>query len=213
MIDDTTLIADPAAVRCIVADPAWRFDDKLGRRGAAANYSTLTVEEIQEHPTFHAIAVAPRNAVLFLWRVASLQAEALAVARAWGYAVKSEIVWEKTTCRGNDHFGLGHYVRASHETCLICVRGRVRVKNHSTRSRFRAPVGRHSEKPEAFFDLVEALVEGPYVEFFARRHRPGWVCLGNELANAPRHAPHQAPHQAHSTRRTSARTTGQRVGA
>lgn len=25
------------------------------------------------------------------------------------------------------------------------------------------------------------LYAGPYLEIFARRHRPGWTCIGNEL--------------------------------
>ena len=80
------------------------------------------------------------------------------------------------------------YVRAAHETCLVATRGRFKVDCKSIRSRFSAPVpvgsdGKyiHSGKPEAFFELVEKLVAGPYVELFARRRRPGWICLGNEL--------------------------------
>lgn len=41
--------------------------------------------------------------------------------------------------------------------------------------------GGHSEKPEPFQDDIERLVNGPYLELFARRHRPGWTCIGNEL--------------------------------
>ena len=44
-----------------------------------------------------------------------------------------------------------------------------------------APMGRHSKKPEEMQDRVERLFEGPYLEIFARRRRPGWTCLGNEL--------------------------------
>jgi N6-adenosine-specific RNA methylase IME4 len=42
------------------------------------------------------------------------------------------------------------------------------------------PRGRHSEKPEAFLDLVERMSPGPYVELFARRDRLGWDTWGNE---------------------------------
>lgn len=163
---------------CIVADPPWRFSDGLGQRGAQAKYPTLSVAQIQWHKTYWPIVTARKDAVLFLWRVASMQREALDVVQAWGFDVKSEIVWEKATRHDKDAFGMGHYVRAAHETCLICVRGKVRINNHSTRSRFRAPVGRHSEKPAMFFDIVEKLVDGPYVELFSRRQRAGWQCLG-----------------------------------
>ena len=42
------------------------------------------------------------------------------------------------------------------------------------------PRGRHSEKPEAFLDLVEQVSPGPYLELFARRNRLGWDTWGNE---------------------------------
>jgi N6-adenosine-specific RNA methylase IME4 len=39
----------------------------------------------------------------------------------------------------------------------------------------------HSAKPSEFHDLVERMCHGPYVELFARRTRPGWTTLGNEV--------------------------------
>lgn len=36
------------------------------------------------------------------------------------------------------------------------------------------PRSRHSEKPEAFLDIVEQVSPGPYAELFARRARFGW---------------------------------------
>ena len=39
---------------------------------------------------------------------------------------------------------------------------------------------RHSQKPEAFLDMVEQVSPGPYVELFARRNRLGWDTWGNE---------------------------------
>lgn len=185
-------------IRCIVADPPWRFSDRLTmsrvKRGAASNYATMGVDEIKAFPMPLPMA---DDALLFLWRVGSMQQEALDVMRAWGFTPKSEIVWVKTTRKDVIAaakegaatasllaFGMGRYVRNCHEVCLIGRRGRGAVKNHSTRSVFFAPAGRHSEKPNAFFELVEALAPGPRMELFARRHRPGWRCFGNEVEAA-----------------------------
>lgn len=51
-----------------------------------------------------------------------------------------------------------------------------------------APMFSHSQKPEEVQDRIERLFplpsdgsQGYYLEMFARRARPGWVCLGNEL--------------------------------
>jgi N6-adenosine-specific RNA methylase IME4 len=42
------------------------------------------------------------------------------------------------------------------------------------------PRGKHSEKPQAFLDLVEQVSPGPYLELFARRARFGWDYWGDE---------------------------------
>ena len=42
------------------------------------------------------------------------------------------------------------------------------------------PRGKHSQKPEAFLDLVEQMSPAPRVELFARRDRLGWDTWGNE---------------------------------
>lgn len=182
--------------KVIVADPPWSFGDKLPgvTRGAERNYKVMTVKDVEtfEHDLVHR-QVGP-DALLFLWRVASQVEEAMQVVRAWGFVPKSEIVWVKTSSEEAQseylagrmptlHFGMGRYVRMSHEVCVIASRGRgIRyVRDHGTRSVFLAPVGRHSAKPEEFFDLVERLAPGPYVELFARRRRLGWTCLGDEL--------------------------------
>jgi len=172
----------------IAADPPWRFDDLLpGRtRGAERNYQCLGTDDLCR------LVLPPiaSDAVLLLWRVAAMQEEALRVARAWGFTVKSELVWVKTTKRASPDagatklaFGMGRQVRACHEVCLIATRGRVRPLHRSQRSVFFAPRTRHSEKPDAFYDIAESTWQGPRVELFARRLRPGWECIGNEIGS------------------------------
>ena len=192
--------AEPA--RVLVADPPWSFSDKLTmgevKRGAGSNYSTMSLEEVK---AFQPPCPVADDALLFLWSVAAMKEEALAVVRAWGFAPKSEIVWVKTSRNiytdvpsGSEviifpetlqglAFGMGRYVRNCHETCLIASRGKGNqlIEDRAVRSVFFAPAGRHSEKPEAFYGIVERLAGGPYVELFARRRRPGWHCFGDEL--------------------------------
>jgi N6-adenosine-specific RNA methylase IME4 len=177
-------VTPSAPYRVVVADPPWSFNDKLpGKsRGAEKNYAVLSIEELRAFP----LPDIADDAYLFMWRVASQVEEAYSVVRAWGFEPgfepKTELVWRKLTSTGDKpHFGMGRTLRAAHETCVVATRGRPKPKSHSIRSVFEAPVGRHSQKPEAFFDLVEQLTDGPYVELFARRFRPGWTCLGNEL--------------------------------
>lgn len=168
-------------VHMLVADPAWKFGDSLpgGSRGAAKNYACMSAADIcAMRPLF---AEAP-NSVLFLWRVSAMVEEAYRVVRAWGYVPKSEPVWEKLTTGGKAHFGMGRYVRASHESCIIAVRGRAFPEVRNIRSRFAAPVGVHSQKPDAFYELVENMYPSAIKgEMFARRVRAGWEQHGLEL--------------------------------
>lgn len=177
--------------RVIVADPPWAPADSLGKRGAAANYNVMRFEDI----CMLQLPPIADDAILFLWRLASMQEEAFAVAHMWGFDVKTEIVWAKRNkqllvdeedwTEDDLAFGMGRSVRGAHETCLICTRGKYTklIKNHSIRSVFTAPIGKHSEKPDKFFDIVESLVdgEGPFLELFSRRQRAGWHCIGDAL--------------------------------
>jgi N6-adenosine-specific RNA methylase IME4 len=171
--------------RVVCADPAWQFSDRIGSRGADANYVTMNVDDLCGEFDLPPIA---DSAYLFCWRVSAMVEEAYRVVRAWGFVPKSEIVWRKLTKNGKPWFGMGHHVRTAHETCIVATRGKAHPKSRSIRSVFEAPVpcdvnGKpiHSAKPEEFYAMIEQLCDGPYCELFARRFRPGWTCLGNEL--------------------------------
>lgn len=80
----------PAAV--LVVDPPWHHEDQLpGERGAAHQYETMSTDDIC---TLELPPLAKRS-VLFLWRVASMQQDALNVCRAWCFEPVAEVVWQK----------------------------------------------------------------------------------------------------------------------
>lgn len=167
----------------LVADPPWSFSDRLPGpgRGASKHYSTLSIDEICR---FRLPLLEP-NAYLFLWRVSAMPWEALRVVEAWGFTPKTELVWYKHTKNDKPWFGMGHHLRAAHETCIVAVRGRPKPLVRNIRSVFTAPVGEHSSKPEEFYQIVEQISAGPYAELFARRERGGlWTCYGDQLAVA-----------------------------
>lgn len=165
------------AIKTLVADPPWQFSDSGTRGGVRDRYDTLSVEDICDFP----LPWLADDCRLFLWRVSAMQEEALRVVAAWGFVLKTELVWLKMTKHGKRHFGAGHTLRASHETCLIATRGRPERLNASTRSVLEARVGEHSAKPEEFYELVQALSPGPYCELFARKRREGWLQCGDQL--------------------------------
>ena len=196
------------AFRVLAADPPWAFRDALPgeTRGAARQYRTMDVAEIMRFP----LPPIAADSWLLLWYVTAMIDEARRVCRAWGFTpTGAELVWVKTTKPGamvmdfmdpesgdvklDDleawgvkptklAFGMGHTVRNCNERVIIARRGKPEVASRSIRSVFFAPVGEHSEKPDRFYALVEALCgAGPRAELFARRHRPGWTCFGDEL--------------------------------
>lgn len=176
------MVVETPRFSVICADPPWKHEDPLGRRGAAVQYPLMSVEEICAYGLPMSMGVA-EHALLCLWRLSSMQREALAVCAAWGFEPKSEIVWLRRTSHGKRHFGMGRTVRNEHETALVATRGRPVIRARNIRSTFEAPTGRHSEKPEKFYrEIVERLSPGPYLELFSRRQRSGWTCIGNELA-------------------------------
>lgn len=200
----------------ITADPNWAFDDTLpGGRGAHTVYAVSAVEEIMAlGPLVQ--AVAADDAVLLMWAVSSQVQAGLDVMKAWGFEQKQVWVWCKLTVTGKRQFGMGRLARAEKEIVLVGTRGSVTPKVRNERDAFEAhmptwdrdavegadwPAGRyahlldqrrgagpyiHSAKPEAFADKVERMFEGPYLELYARRDRPGWACLGDEAPSCGR---------------------------
>lgn len=169
--------------RTIVADPPWPFKDKLpgNGRGAARNYQMMAMTDIYDYE----LPDVARDARLFLWTVAAMPEDGFKTMRSWGFRPTCEIIWVKQTSGGKVWFGMGHTVRAAHERRIIGVRGRPEVLSRSVRSVLHAKAGRHSEKPEEFYKLVEALSPGPYLELFGRAERAGWTVLGDEVEAGP----------------------------
>ena len=84
-------------------------------------------------------------------------------------------------------FGMGRLFRQTHEICLIGISSNKVYKQLENKSQRSVSFGenlKHSAKPEHLQDSLELMFpKARKLELFARRHRPGWVCLGNEICN------------------------------
>lgn len=84
-------------------------------------------------------------------------------------------------------FGMGRLFRQTHEICLIGTSDNgiyKSLKNKSQRSVSFGENLKHSAKPEHLQDSLDIMFpEGKKLELFARRHRPDWTCLGNEICD------------------------------
>jgi N6-adenosine-specific RNA methylase IME4/ParB-like chromosome segregation protein Spo0J len=159
--------------RVIVCDPPWPYDtriDDLSHRGSLP-YPSMSLAEIT------ALRVAERahqDCILWLWTTNAFLREAFDIAEAWGFTYKTTLTWAK------NKMGLGDWLRGKTEHCLLCVRGQpVRQLTNQT-TLLTADAGKHSAKPAAFYEMVEALCPGSKLEMFQRRARAGWTGHGDE---------------------------------
>lgn len=175
--------------RTIILDPPWPYDRTAGQGVANKQYSLMTWRDLHAlRPLLHAVA-AP-DCAIFLWTTAPLLMEIGDAVRMWGFRyITKSFCWVKTTRDGAIFFGIGSYTASNTEDVWLLSNGTPKrraadvsqvVPTYDTEAVI-APMGRHSRKPEDVQDRIERLFDGPYLEIFARRRRPGWTCIGNEL--------------------------------
>ena len=192
----------PEPFRVVLADPPWQYGDQLRmsavKRSSGDQYATMRVEDIKMLRAGVGCQIADHviadEALLFLWVTNPflLDNSGPSVCRYWGFEPKQIVTWvkSKTDWRA-DHWrlqiGMGHISRGCTEQLIIATRGKYShlIKRHDVPNVLVAPRGRHSAKPEAAYDLIESLVDGPYLELFARNRRPGWTSWGWEVPAEP----------------------------
>ena len=192
--------------RVILADPPWTFSsysEKGEGKSAQNHYGCMTVADICSLPV--EIISAP-DCTLFIWVTWPLMPIWNEVITSWGFTF-SGLGWEwrkynpKT---GKYAFGPGYGTRKNLEPCLICSRGNPSLKSELPHDLFgvgsvpqgvrsvrdwmefwpddeiRSPRREHSRKPDEQYERIETMLDGPYVELFARSAREGWASWGNQ---------------------------------
>lgn len=162
----------------IYADPPWDFSVRAesGLNMHARNhYPCMSLDAIKE---FDVPSLAAPDCVLWLWATPAMLLEALEVMAAWGFAYKSQYIWVKSK------FGTGYWARAKHEILLVGTRGNIPAPSQDLLqpSTFESEVGKHSEKPDHFAELIEFYYPHlPKIELFRRGPaRKGWSAWGAE---------------------------------
>jgi N6-adenosine-specific RNA methylase IME4 len=168
----------------IYADPPWSFRNwstKGTGRNAVSHYDCLSFEKLAALPVGQ---VAADNCVLFLWAVDPLLDKAFELISAWGFEYKTVgFYWVKQNRKSDGYFtGLGYWTRANPEQCLLATRGKPRRIGKDVRKLIVEPRREHSRKPDQVRERIERLVDGPYLELFARETKPGWECWGDQIA-------------------------------
>lgn len=185
MVKYATICADPpwetmaGPLRAGVGE-GWRFRPGMGA-SRPLRYATLSVQQIAALPVGD---LAADDAVLYLWTINAYVEQAYAVARAWGFKPSTLHTWCKEPMGG----GLGGAHGITSEYFLYARRGKPAERRHTGtwhqwKRHYENGHPSHSSKPDHFYDLVEQVNDGPYVELFSRRHRLGWDVHGFDSAN------------------------------
>jgi N6-adenosine-specific RNA methylase IME4 len=163
--------------RCLVLDPPWDYDGEGASGRAAPTYATMTDAEIAALPVD---ALAEPAAHLYLWVTNFSLPRGFDLIRAWGFRYVTALTWCKPS------IGVGAYFRNSTEHLLFAVKGSLPLFYADQGTWFEAPRGRrHSDKPEALYDIVRRNSPGPRLEMFARGPREGFVVWGAEAPAIP----------------------------
>ena len=187
------LVSGHVEYKTILADPPWEYRHKVtgrnGRGAACHHYPTMTMREIVEMK----LPPIAKDAFLWLWVTNPVMAEGWhsEIIKAWGFKPQSVLTWVKSG------IGMGYTLRSATEHLIVARRGHPKVNHRGVPTWFKAARMRHSAKPEEAQDIVEKICDGPYLELFARRKRPGWHSWGNEIQNdvnvVTANAPDQRP--------------------
>jgi len=165
-------------IKTLYADPPWSFNDKLDKT-RNLSYETMSIDDLMDLPIQ---PVIDENAHFYLWSTSSHIHQALHLMEKWGFTYKTLIPWIKLTKNGKNHFGMGHYFRATHEPLLFGVKGKLGTNTNNTRNYLVAKMpARHSGKPDEMYEMIESNSPGPYLELFSRVKRPNWIMLGDGI--------------------------------
>lgn len=196
--------------KLIYADPPWPYGNTASNGAAEDHYSTMKMIDIKRLPVWD---IADENSVLAMWYTGTHNQEAIELAEAWGFNVRTmkRFTWVKfnqlaerhinkalTAGEIEDFYDLldllntqtrmngGNYTRANTEDVLIAVRGSgLERLSAGIKQVVYSPLGAHSEKPWEVRHRLELLYgDVPRIELFSRSAAPSWHHWGNQCATA-----------------------------
>jgi N6-adenosine-specific RNA methylase IME4 len=153
----------------ILADPPWKYGKGWGW-GAGEYYPLMKLEDIK-----NLSIPSSDNAHLYLWCPNGMLKQGLEVMEAWGFKYKTCITWVKNRSI------FGYYFKGQTEQLLFGVKGRLPPQDRRQTTLINGKIGRHSQKPDEAYAVIEKISPKPRLELFARSKRKNWDSWGNEV--------------------------------
>jgi N6-adenosine-specific RNA methylase IME4 len=163
-----------------VIDPPWSMR-KIVRKCRPnqtenLDYHTQTIPEIANTVATNILPSLNPDAHVFLWTTQKFLPAAFELLKSWGLKYVCTMTWHKPG--GFQPYGLPQY---NSEFCLYARRGAPKfVNTKKFFTCFNAPRGRHSEKPEEFYDLLRRVTDGHRLDVYNRRVIEGFDAWGDE---------------------------------
>lgn len=161
----------------VVLDPPWPMKrierDVAPNQSADLDYPVMEIDEIIEKGMPN-----KDDAHVFMWTTQKFYDDARKIFSEWGVNWILDFVWVKDG--GFQPFGLPMY---THEYVLY---GRIGKplpfpQTKAFRTTVIADRGRHSEKPQEFFDMIKSVTDGfSRIDVYSRQQRDGYDNWGNE---------------------------------
>jgi len=158
----------------IVIDPPWpmqKIDRNERPNQTAFDYPVMSETElsVMEMP-------AGDDCHMWLWTTHKYLPMALRLVNDWGFKYVCTFVWHKPG--GFQPFGLPQY---NCEFAIYCRKGSpIFLDTKAFPVAFNEPRGKHSEKPEGFYDVVRRVTGGRRIDIFNRRKIDGFDVWGKE---------------------------------
>lgn len=163
--------------RCLVIDPPWPIHkierEERPNQGQELSYPIMTLEEISKLPIGE-LAYSD-GCHVYLWVTHKFLPEGLKLFEKWGVNYQCLLTWVKPT--GMTPFSWMYNT----EHILFGRIGSLELLKLGTKVSFTAPIEKHSQKPEIFYEIVRQVSPEPRLELFARQPREDFDVWGNEV--------------------------------